>query len=317
MLLHPSPNHSNVSEHSIKEEELQELQESLKRCPEGTFEAAVEYRKTGNPDLVPGIVLGIVERFLEPELRPKLKEGDDSLRLIEDLGVDSLTMMEIIILVEETVEVSFDNQELREIRTLGEVKSYMNRKIRGEEGNSEKPTVSFGSDELISLMPMQPPFLFLQNAKVEEEGAEASYKIQGDEFFLRGHFKDNPVMPASLMLESLGQLAVLYLLKSPHPDLDGIIRQESVYFTSCDGIRCQRVCRPGDSLTLRIQPKRIRHPLATFEGNVTVKDEKAAFAESITLTFDFEKEQTGESAGLNGNHREISSETSVGSSSSR
>lgn len=306
-----------MSENSIKEEELQELQESLKRCPEGTFEAAVEYRKTGNPDLVPSIVMGIVERFLEPELRPKLQEGDDSLRLIEDLGVDSLTMMEIIILVEETVEVSFDNQELREIRTLGEVKSYMNRKIRGEAEDAEKNSVSLGYDELISLMPMQPPFLFLQNAKVDEEGAEATYKIQGDEFFLRGHFKDNPVMPASLMLESLGQLAVLYLLKSPNPDLAGEIRQDSVYFTSCDGIRCQRVCRPGESLTLRVQPKRIRHPLATFEGNVTVKGEKAAFAESITLTFDFEKQPSEESETISGNHTEIPSKASLKSSSHR
>lgn len=277
----------------------------------------MEYRKTGNPDLVPAIVMGIVERFLEPELRPKLKDSDDSLRLIEDLGVDSLTMMEIIILVEETVNVSFDNQELREIRTLGEVKSYMNRKIRGEESDTKIATESLGSDELISLMPMQPPFLFLQNARISAEEAEATYKIQGDEFFLRGHFKDNPVMPASLMLEALGQLAVLYLIRAQNPDFEAEIRQDSVYFTSCDGIRCQRICRPGDTLTLTIKPKRIRRPLATFEGGIKVKDEKAAFAESITLTFDYQKEEPEPNDSLNGNHQEVASEPSVGSSSRR
>jgi 3-hydroxyacyl-[acyl-carrier-protein] dehydratase len=169
-----------VSEHFIKEEDIQELKESLRRCPEGTFEAALEYRKTGNPDFVPPIVMGIVERFLEPELRPKLKDGDDSLRLVEDLGVDSLTMMEIVILVEETVGVSFDNQELRDIRTVGEVKSYMNRKILGDSDAAEEQVLSLGYDDLISIMPMQPPFLFLQQAKVFSGEAEATYKIAGD-----------------------------------------------------------------------------------------------------------------------------------------
>ena len=32
-------------------------------------------------------------------------------------------------------------------------------------------------------------------------GATGKYKITGDEFFLKGHFKDNPVLPASIMLD--------------------------------------------------------------------------------------------------------------------
>ncbi len=283
-----------MSQKLIKEEEIQELKESLRRCPEGTFEAALAYRKSGDPEQVPIIVMGIVERFLEPELRPKLNEGDDSLRLIEDLGVDSLTMMEIVILVEETVSISFDNQELREIRTIGEIKNYMSRKIRGESAEEEKGSHSFGYDDLISVMPMQPPFLFLQQARLFAGQAEGSYKISGDEFFLRGHFRDNPVMPASLILEALGQLAVLYLLRGDHEELADTIRPDSVYFTSCDGIRCQKVCKPGDTLVFKIKPKRFRHPLAFFEGSVTVRGERAAFAESITLTFDVEDPATDE-----------------------
>lgn len=299
-----------MSQKLIKEEEIQELKESLRRCPEGTFEAALAYRESGDPEQVPSIVMGIVERFLEPELRPKLKEGDDSLRLIEDLGVDSLTMMEIVILVEETVGISFDNQELREIRTVGEVKEYMNRKIRGDSAEDGAEFQSFGSDDLISLMPMQPPFLFLQQAKLFANEAEGSYKIVGDEFFLRGHFRDNPIMPASLILEALGQLAVLYLLRGDHPDLSDGIVADSVYFTSCDGIRCQKVCKPGDTLSLKIRPKRFRHPLAFFEGSVTVKGEKAAFAESITLTFDLQTSSAGTSGHLNGVNLAVNGDSS-------
>lgn len=277
-----------MSDTILKPEEIEELRDSLRRCPTGTFEAALAYRQTGDISQVPVIVMGIVERFLEPEMRPRLHEGDDSTRLIEDLGVDSLTMMEIVILVEETIGVSFDNQELREIRTVGEVKAYMGRKIRGESPPGDDTTQALGYEEILNAMPQQPPFLFLQRARLSHEGAEATYKIAGDEFFLRGHFKDNPVMPASVLLEALGQLAVLFLLRGSNEAISGPVRTDSIYFTSCDGIRCHKICRPGETLVLKVKPRRIRHPLATFEGMVTVRDQKAAFAESITLTFDYQ-----------------------------
>src|ERR1041384_7525446 len=82
------------------------LREALKRCSPSTFEAAVQFRKTGNPEHVPAVVIGVIERFVEPDLRMKLKDADDDLRLIEDLGIDSLTMMEIVILVGDGLQMS-------------------------------------------------------------------------------------------------------------------------------------------------------------------------------------------------------------------
>jgi 3-hydroxyacyl-[acyl-carrier-protein] dehydratase len=92
------------------------LREALKRCSPSAFESAVQFRKTGNPEHVPAVVIGIVERFVEPDLRIKLKDADDDLRLIEDLGIDSLTMMEIVILVEDVLQLSINNDELRNLR---------------------------------------------------------------------------------------------------------------------------------------------------------------------------------------------------------
>src|SRR6185312_5797168 len=107
------------------------LRESLKRCSPSTFEAAVQFRKTGNPEHVPAVVIGVIERFVEPDLRTKLKDADDDLRLIEDLGIDSLTMMEIVILVEDVLQLSINNDELRNLRTVGDVKTFIDCKIRG------------------------------------------------------------------------------------------------------------------------------------------------------------------------------------------
>ena len=92
-----------------------ELRESLKRCSPETVEAALSFRQHGNFDGIPVIVMGIIERFLEPDVRHLLREGNDDTRLFEDLGVDSLLMVEIIILVEETLDISIANDELRDI----------------------------------------------------------------------------------------------------------------------------------------------------------------------------------------------------------
>jgi 3-hydroxyacyl-[acyl-carrier-protein] dehydratase len=45
-------------------------------------------------------------------------------------------------------------------------------------------------------------------------------------------------------------------------------------------------------LSLSIKPKRLKSPLATFEGQIRVGQEKAAIAEEITLTFGFAAEVT-------------------------
>ena len=110
----------------------QPLRESLKRCPEAAVEAAVAFQESRNPDLVPVIVLGIIERYVEPEVRPMVRQGDDQTRLIEDLGIDSLLMVEIVILVEETLGITINNEELRGLATLGDLKAHLRTKIASE-----------------------------------------------------------------------------------------------------------------------------------------------------------------------------------------
>jgi len=267
------------------------LRNSLKRCPPATVDAALEFRATRNPAHVPVVVIGIIERYTEPDLRPKLHgENPDDIRLVEDLGIDSLTMMEIVILVEEVLQVQIRNEELRDLRTIGDIKLFVDCKLRGLP--PPKPARFVPFEEIVSLMLIQPPFLFLNEATIGGAAwAEAKYKITGNEFFLQGHFKDNPVMPASMMIESLGQLAVLAILAGALPAEPGYenraIDPKTIYFTSCDGVRCHRVCKPGDILHLTVKPKRIKMPLTTFEGSIRVGAEKTATAEEFTLTFGY------------------------------
>jgi acyl carrier protein len=110
---------------------VERLREALKRCSPATCEAALRFYQTGSPEHLPAVVDGIVERYVEPALRPRMEGPRPDLRLAEDLGLDSLTLMEIVMLAEEVLQISITNDELIRLRTLGEVRLFVERKVRG------------------------------------------------------------------------------------------------------------------------------------------------------------------------------------------
>jgi acyl carrier protein len=279
----PTPN--------ITQAEIDTLKESLRRCSSETIDAAIIYRTSKDVALVPVIVTGIIERFLEPDIKPMISSGDDSLLLFDDLGVDSLTMMEIVILVEETLDISIENEELRGLQSISDIKKFITSKLGGGEESDNIDTALYPIDSkaIEEVMPQQQPFLFIDHANVTSKGAKGTYLITGKEEFLKGHFKNNPVFPASISIEALGQLGVLFLLKAEPSELGGEPNADSIYFTSCDGVRCHRMSKPGDVLEMEVKLKRLRHPMVTFEGYIAVDGEKVVYAEEITLLFDYVK----------------------------
>lgn len=272
------------------------LKETLKRCSPETVEAALRFQKSRDYELLPVIVLGIFERFIEPEARPRLREGGDSTRLFEDLGVDSLLMVEIVIAIEEALGVTIQNEEVQHLRTVGDLKSYLQAKVQGL---SQEPAArTYRLEEVAALMPHQEPFLFIREVSLQADGAEGEYLFSGQEFFAEGHFRGNPVFPASLMMEALGQLAVFFLLAAPRPEYGGSVDPERILFASANGVRNHQPVGPGQRLQMSVTLKKVHAPLAVFEGRIRVDGQKVASAEEITLAFAVQ----GSSAASNGTH---------------
>ncbi len=108
------------------------LRETLKRCSPATYYAACKFRATRDPELLRAVVLGVVERFVERDLRGKLQGASEevmALRLREDLGLDSLTMMEVVMIAEEVLPITISNEELTRLRTLGSVQQFIVDKV--------------------------------------------------------------------------------------------------------------------------------------------------------------------------------------------
>jgi 3-hydroxyacyl-[acyl-carrier-protein] dehydratase len=113
------------------------LREALKRCSPAILDSALAFRRNGAPEHLDALVNGLVERYMESGSRSSLTNADGGLRLIEDLGIDSLTLMEIVILAEDALRISINNDELRPIRTLGDFRQFIASRLL--DGEPSKP----------------------------------------------------------------------------------------------------------------------------------------------------------------------------------
>jgi acyl carrier protein len=124
-----TPSRSGAPEREFTAQDDAYLRDTLKRCSPSTREAACAFRRTGSPDHLPTIVHGLIEHYVERGARAKLNRADDGVRLVEDLAIDSLTMLEIVFLAEDVLQISIDNEELRPFRTVGDIKKFIASKL--------------------------------------------------------------------------------------------------------------------------------------------------------------------------------------------
>jgi len=268
---------------ALTEKELADLKEGLRRCSPETIEAAIRFRERGDLAAIRPVVYGLIERYQPSTARLSLKDAQETTRLVEDLGLDSLTLLEIVLAIEEVLGVQIQNEELREIRTLGDLDRFLRHKIAGT--SVPPPARHYSREHIALVMPQQPPFLFLDRAELGEETVNAEYLIKGDEFFLAGHFKDEPVFPASILFEAAGQAACLWVLEKVPKLLGKEIKANHIFFAALEGAHVHRKARPGQLLTIEGRLLRLRDPLAVFHLTVSTNGERVAAIQRVMLAF--------------------------------
>lgn len=112
---------------TIDESELNEIKETLKRCPEGTLAALLLYKQNGDVDALKTFLFGCIRRHTDEEYHHVLDSGSDKISFVDDLGLDSMTIMEIVMMVEECLGVRFDNDKLMQMETLSDLNKYIKK----------------------------------------------------------------------------------------------------------------------------------------------------------------------------------------------
>ena len=133
-------------------------------------------------------------------------------------------------------------------------------------------------EEIMLILPHREDMLLLDDAALEGTDAVGHYHVRGDEFFLRGHFPDNPIVPGVILCEILAQSACVLLQ-------DKMEGGKLPVYTGLNNVKFRSPVHPGDTVETRCRIKRAKHPFYFGEGTVSVDGRLCVSAEfSFAIT---------------------------------
>ena len=110
-----------------------------------------------------------------------------------------------------------------------------------------------------------------------ERQLTVGYKdVRADEFWMRGHFPGNPLLPGVLQCEAAAQLCGYYTMSQKV-----IAEGHMLGFGGMESIRFRAPVRPGDRLVLVLRGKKLKAMISVFEVQGFVNGDLAFAGEVI------------------------------------
>jgi 3-hydroxyacyl-[acyl-carrier-protein] dehydratase len=133
-------------------------------------------------------------------------------------------------------------------------------------------------EEIEKIIPQRDPFLMIDEVETFIPGKSAvAYKhVRADEWYFKGHFPGNPIMPGVLITESLAQTGAVAILSTEEA------KGKNALFGGVDKLRFKKIVVPGDTLKLEVKIIKQKGPIGVGEAIATVNGKIAAKGE---LTF--------------------------------
>ena len=133
-------------------------------------------------------------------------------------------------------------------------------------------------EEIMGILPHRDHMLLLDDAEELDGTAVGHYTVRGDEYFLKGHFPGNPIVPGVILCEILAQSACVLMRGAMGEG------QLPVY-TGLNNVKFRSPVRPGDTVEARCRIRRAKHPFYFAEGTVTADGRTCVSAEfSFAMT---------------------------------
>ena len=130
-------------------------------------------------------------------------------------------------------------------------------------------------EEIKKIIPQREPFLLIDEIESYVPGEKCiAYKnVNSEEYYFKGHFPENPIMPGVLIVESLAQTGAVAILSMQEN------KGQNVLFAGINNMKFKKIVIPGNKLKLEVKLiKRkgtigIGEGIATVNGNLVAKGE--------------------------------------------
>lgn len=133
-------------------------------------------------------------------------------------------------------------------------------------------------EQIQELIPQRDPFLMIDEVEqyIPGESATAYKYVNEEEWYFKGHFPGNPIMPGVLITESLAQTGAIAILSLEEN------KGKNALFGGIDKMKFKKMVIPGDKLKLEVKIIKQKGPIGVGEAIAMVGDKLVAKGE---LTF--------------------------------
>ena len=138
-------------------------------------------------------------------------------------------------------------------------------------------------EEIKNLIPHRDPFLFVDTCEIiiPGEHAKSEKLFSANEYFFKGHFPGNPIVPGVIIVEAMAQTAgivVSYKLKE--------FKDKSVLFMSVNKAKFRKPIFPDEIVSFEVKFINSVRDVYKFEGTCYKGDVKVSEAEfSAMITY--------------------------------
>ncbi len=130
-------------------------------------------------------------------------------------------------------------------------------------------------EEIKKIIPQREPFLMIDEVEEFTPGETATaYKyVDEKEWYFKGHFPGNPIMPGVLITESLAQTGAVAILSLEEN------KNKNALFGGIDKMKFKKQVTPGDKLKLEVKiikrkgPIGVGEAIASCDGKIVARGE--------------------------------------------
>jgi 3-hydroxyacyl-[acyl-carrier-protein] dehydratase len=132
-----------------------------------------------------------------------------------------------------------------------------------------------GREDIKKIIPHREPFLLIDKVIEVEPGKriKALKYVKQEEYYFKGHFPSDPIMPGVLMVEAIAQAGAVSLLMLPEN------KSKLVLFAGIDKARFKKIVRPGDELVVEVEMENFKRNIGKAKGKAAVGGDIACMVE--------------------------------------